>query len=141
MKQNRIFVYGTLMMGFRNFDRYLKGRVIGIRPACIRGKLYHLHVHDCPAIISGDDLIHGEVIEFEDDVKGSVLQSIDHFEKYFFGSPNVIYERTPTLVIYPEGHSELLSYYRLADLSILESEKATYIPYGDWRVFLKESSL
>lgn len=140
MKQNKIFVYGTLMMGFRNFDRYLRGKVIEIQPACIRGELYHLGLHDCPAIVDGNDLVYGEVVSFEDDDTCTVLNAIDHFEKYFFGSTDVIYKRTPVQVCYANGNKEWLSYYKLADLKVLETEKATYIPFGDWRVFLQELS-
>jgi gamma-glutamylcyclotransferase (GGCT)/AIG2-like uncharacterized protein YtfP len=37
----RLFVYGTLKQGQRNFSRYCQG-VLAIEPACVSGRLYHL---------------------------------------------------------------------------------------------------
>ncbi len=39
--QFRVFVYGTLKQGERNFARYCRG-VLSIEPASILGRLYHL---------------------------------------------------------------------------------------------------
>lgn len=139
MVETKIFVYGTLMKDFRNYNKYLKGKVTSIKPAYIYGSLYHLHIHDCPAIIDGTDKVYGQVIGFIDNSEHSVLNSIDQFEKYFFDGDEVIYERKAVDVNYLDNRIEKLSFYKLTRLSVLESENAKYIATGDWKDYLVNS--
>lgn len=135
MAKSKIFVYGTLMKDFRNYNIYLKNKATSIAKAYIYGKLYHLGNRNCPAIIDGTDKVYGQVIEFDDDEKHSILNKIDKFEKYFFDSDEIIYERTKVLVHYMNDTVEELSYYRFVDKEKLSQENAQYIPSGDWGSF------
>ena len=56
----KIFVYGTLLEGCRNYLRYLDGHVHQIMPAYVKGTLYSLKGRDYPALLPGSDFIHGE---------------------------------------------------------------------------------
>ena len=61
----RMFVYGTLMKGFVNYDHHLRGQVISITQGDTAGQLYHLP-QGYPALVEGDKAIKGEVMELVD---------------------------------------------------------------------------
>lgn len=135
----KIFVYGTLMENFRNYNKYHKGKVTSIETAYIYGKLYHLNVHNCPAIIDGRDKVYGEVITFTDDNEKTVLNAVDNFEKNFFDRDEIIYERKPADVYYLDDRRESLSFYKLINMNVLERENAEYIASGSWKKYLRAS--
>lgn len=124
------------MKDFKNYNKYFKDNVTSIKSAYIHGKLYHLYNHDCPAIIDGTDKVYGEVIEFIDDSKKTLLNEIDHFEKYFFDINEIIYERHPVDVYYSNNDKEKLSFYKLINLNVLKNE---YIESGNWKDYLLNS--
>jgi gamma-glutamylcyclotransferase (GGCT)/AIG2-like uncharacterized protein YtfP len=135
MLESKIFVYGTLMNDFKNYNIYLKNKAISVTRAYIYGELYHLQMHDCPAIIEGKDKVYGQVITFVDDDAHSVLKQIDELEKYFFNSNKIIYVRTKVDVYYLNNTIEKLSFYKFINKDLLVSEKAVYIDSGDWKEY------
>ncbi|OOM79757.1 AIG2-like family protein [Clostridium puniceum] len=139
MNKTKIFVYGTLMKDFHNYNKYLKDKVTSIETGYIYGKLYHLYEHDCPAVIDGNDKVYGEIIEFFDDIFQNTLNKLDNFEKYFFGMDYVIYEREYVDVYYSNSTSEKLSFYKLINLDILEREHTKYIDSGNWKAFFNNN--
>lgn len=137
----KIFVYGSLMTGFFNYDKYLKGKIKTIRSAKVKGKLYHLEDRGYPALLDGHDDVFGELIEIKDFHKN--LLELDRLEGYI------------------EKNSQLNEYNRLLmDVTLLENEKTVkaflysfnlenpqnkdaekiYIPSGDWRKYMKTSN-
>lgn len=141
MLETKIFVYGTLMQNFRNYNKYLKGKITSIAPAYICGKLYHLEIHDCPAIIDGTDKVYGQVLSFNDDSNQSILNSVDRFEKYFFDSSEIIYERKSVDVHYLDNSIERLSFYKLTNIDVLKNENAKYISSGNWKDYLENAKM
>ncbi|MCM0649389.1 gamma-glutamylcyclotransferase [Clostridium swellfunianum] len=140
MKQAKLFVYGTLMKGFINFNKYLSKNTIRIEKAFVYGKLFHLIDKECPALIEGTDRVFGEVITITDDDKNSILNDIDELERYFKGDRrNIVYTRQGTKVYYEDGKTEILGAYILKDRRFLSINNSIYIPEGDWRVFLKKT--
>jgi gamma-glutamylcyclotransferase (GGCT)/AIG2-like uncharacterized protein YtfP len=139
MLETKIFVYGTLMQNFRNYNKYLKGKITSIAPAYIYGKLYHLGIHDCPAIIDGTDKVYGQVLSFNDDSNQSILNSVDRFEKYFFDSGEIIYERKSVDVHYLDNSIERLSFYKLTNIDVLKNENTKYISSGNWKDYLENA--
>lgn len=140
MKQAKLFVYGTLMKGFINFNNYLSKNTIRIEKAFVYGKLFHLIDKECPALIEGTDRVFGEVITITDDDKNSILNDIDELERYFKGDRrNIVYTRQGTKVYYEDGKTEILGAYILKDRRFLSINNSIYIPEGDWRVFLKKT--
>ena len=77
-----IFVYGTLLEGCRNYDLYLKGHVHQVTPALVKGTLYSLKMRHYPALLPGDEFIHGEMMEVDDEV----IPAIDRLESYMPGN-------------------------------------------------------
>ncbi len=52
LKQYPLFVYGTLLEGFRNEQRYLKGKVSSRQKAKLRGgRIYHLSSFHYPILV------------------------------------------------------------------------------------------
>ncbi|MFV0479008.1 MAG: gamma-glutamylcyclotransferase [Anaerorhabdus sp.] len=76
----KIFVYGTLRKGMRNYNTYLLGRVSSHQEAYVRGKLYSIKGKDYPALVEGNDLILGEILDIDDDQ--NLLQELDKMEGY-----------------------------------------------------------
>lgn len=76
---NRVFVYGTLLSGMSNHNRYC-GDALTIEPAVTTGRLYHLP-YGFPAMFdTPDGQVFGEVITFPDIVKS--LERLDVLEGY-----------------------------------------------------------
>ncbi len=141
MKQVKLFVYGTLMKDFANFNKYLLNSTVDIKRAYVYGKLYHLINKQCPALIEGTDKVFGEIITILDDELNTVVNSVDYMEKYFKGDrTNIVYTREETKVFYENGEKEVLGAYILRDRSLLSKNNSIYIPDGDWRVFLNKNS-
>jgi gamma-glutamylcyclotransferase (GGCT)/AIG2-like uncharacterized protein YtfP len=140
MLESKIFVYGTLMECFKNYNIYLRKNVKSINKAYIYGELYHLGMRNCPAIVEGKDKVYGEVITFRDDDQRSVLNKIDEFEKYFFDSNEIIYVRTDVEVYYLNNTKEKLSFYKFINKDLLIDEKGIYIKSGDWKEYLQATS-
>ncbi|MEG0318844.1 MAG: gamma-glutamylcyclotransferase, partial [Niameybacter sp.] len=72
----KIFVYGSLRQDFWNYDKVLKNRVCHIEQGTIKGSMYHLPA-GYPAVISGTDDIHGEVMTMS---QHKLLKSLDFLE-------------------------------------------------------------
>ena len=86
---NRVFVYGTLMKGFWNYKWFLDDRISRIIPGKTYGLLYHLP-EGYPALLSGNEIIEGEVMEPVDE---ELLKSLDRLEGYDKWSNNNLYVR------------------------------------------------
>ncbi len=138
MKKFKIFVYGTLMEGYHNYDKYLNGHVISTKNAHIKGKMYHLPQKGCPAVIEGDEDIYGQVFEVEDDENNTVSKSVDDLEKYFNGSDEVMYERKLKTVFYENGECEDIGVYIFVNNKYLNSNKVIDIKSGNWHEFNKK---
>jgi len=79
-----LFVYGTLMRGQVNHDRYCAD-ALTIEPAVTIGRLYHLPM-GYPAMIDADDgRVFGEVMTFPD--LAAKLAILDHLEGYHPDDP------------------------------------------------------
>ena len=84
-----IFVYGTLMRGFCNYESLLKGKTDYIIPAGAEGLLFHMQ-ESYPAMITGAGTVRGEVMKLSDE---GILKSLDRLEGYVEGSRGNLYER------------------------------------------------
>lgn len=128
----KLFVYGTLMEGYRNYDKYLKGKVIDKKHAYTFGELYHLINKNCPAMITGKNIINGEVLSFYDDDKLTLLKKMDLMEEYFENSPTVMYEREKIKVYYNENSEDLVFAYIFMNKDLLQKNNSIYIKDGNW---------
>ncbi|CAM3700289.1 gamma-glutamylcyclotransferase family protein [Erysipelothrix urinaevulpis] len=134
---DQIFVYGTLMEGYRNFDKYLQGHVLKIEKATVKGKLYDMPYLDFPALLEGNDTVHGEVITVDNFSK--LQKDIDAMEGYK-GNDDDMYKRIPKTVFLESGEEIILDVYQYHAYSFDPQFKteACYIPEGSWRAFNKK---
>ncbi len=74
-----IFVYGTLMEGFRNYEKYLRGKVLSSQIGFVKGKLYHLNNKDYPGFVRDvDGRVYGEILEIPKDY--TLMDDLDLLE-------------------------------------------------------------
>jgi gamma-glutamylcyclotransferase (GGCT)/AIG2-like uncharacterized protein YtfP len=73
-----VFVYGTLKPNEANYAEYCAGRVIAQQQAIAYGELFALPM-GYPAMILGDQQVHGYLLSFPD---VSILESLDDLEGY-----------------------------------------------------------
>jgi gamma-glutamylcyclotransferase (GGCT)/AIG2-like uncharacterized protein YtfP len=130
-----MFVYGTLMEGFRNYEKYLKPYVIGKKEGYVYASLYHLEEKNCPAIIGGGDKVYGEILDVVDE-DGSVRKAVDELEFYFEGSPEKMYTRR-SFKVHSEDGVENLDVYLFINEKYLNEHKIERIPHGRWREYMK----
>lgn len=135
----KFFVYGTLLEGFINYEKYLKGKIIIREYARTKGELYHLVDCGYPAMVDGSDYVYGELIDFED--YANTVKEIDEMEHYFGkNNANNEYNRLEIEVEPLEGgkHETAYAYiYNLKNVEELRS-KDIYIKDGDWKKFCSE---
>lgn len=132
----KMFVYGTLMKGFRNYDISIKGHEVSMVPARTRGKLWHLCDGDYPAMKEGGGWVYGELVEVDDFSK--MIDIIDDIEDYFGpGDPNNEYDRILVPVeITNTGELELAyAYFYRPDNIGSEENPAIALPEGSWKAF------
>lgn len=131
----KFFVYGTLLEGFINYERYLEGKIITRAYARTKGELYHLIDFGYPAMVEGHDYVYGELIEFEDYT--NTVKAVDEMEHYYSEeNPENEYERKKIEVELLKGNRELAyAYiYNFKNVEQLRNEDV-YIKDGDWRKF------
>lgn len=75
----RVFVYGTLRKGMYNHDTYFKKHALHHRQAYVKGELYAIKDKVYPALIPGDRMIVGEIIDLDDSIS---IQEVDDMEGY-----------------------------------------------------------
>ncbi len=96
MEIQHIFVYGSLMTGFWNHDRFCRD-ALTIEPAVTTGCLYHLP-QGYPAMFDASDgQVFGEVMTFPDIKK--TLEHLDRLEGYRPGGEShyIRIEKTVTI--------------------------------------------
>ena len=132
-----VFVYGTLMKGFANYDNYLKGHVSRIMKGETIGRLYHLP-QGYPALVDGGGVIKGEVMELN---AQDVLKKLDRMEGFEEGGTDNLYERETRTVALESGERVECWVYLFCDEAYAENN-GIEIPGGDWRKFIqKEGAL
>jgi len=76
-----IFVYGTLREGLHDYERVLKGKTENIVNATIEG-FDMLNLGTSPGIITGSNIIVGEVVSVAPNMYLQTLQLLDRLEGY-----------------------------------------------------------
>lgn len=132
----RLFVYGSLMEGFFNYDKSLRGKVISSSPGKIRGLLYHQSLKGYPALVEGEGWVRGEFLELADFAE--IISICDRIEVYLGpGNPGNEYERRVSVISLDNGVETPAQVYWYAR-SDLDSPKNPVVraASGDWREFM-----
>ncbi|MGL4737693.1 MAG: gamma-glutamylcyclotransferase family protein [Cellulosilyticaceae bacterium] len=130
----KIFVYGSLMSGFWNYDKVLKNRVRKVEKASVSGELYHLPA-GYPAVVEGRQRVEGEVITISQE---KLLKSLDLLEGYMGEGEDNLYERRKKTVVLEDGTIEECWVYLYVDQKLARKE-GRLIPHGNWRHFMEKS--
>lgn len=134
MADGYIFVYGTLMSGFENHQRYLDGHVLEIKKATVEGELFHLR-YGYPALAPGKGRVEGELILVKD--LESLLPELDELEDSFGPAEDNMYERVEVEAVTESGKKIKACAYRYARLKELD-KIGIRVEGGNWREFLKK---
>ncbi|MET8174933.1 gamma-glutamylcyclotransferase family protein [Streptomyces clavifer] len=87
------FVYGTLLPGRHNHDRFLRGRTSGQRPAVLPGALLY-EGPGYPYAIEGHGTVHGALVTAAPGSYAELLGILDDLEEYLGPDhPRTLYER------------------------------------------------
>ena len=122
MEQYNLFVYGSLRPNFFNFEKYLEGKTLDIKPAVLKNMdLYHMPYKGYPAITKGTGVVVGEIITVKD--YDSTVKAIDIMEG-FLGEKN------------SNKKEKCYTYFYNADIDKNFNEKAVFISDGDWKNYM-----
>jgi len=133
VRKERVFVYGTLMKGFRNYSSFLEGKSSFCGRGSLMGTLYYLP-QGYPGLIDGDGTVHGEVHELLDPQARSEL---DWLEGYHEDGNGSLYDKTIRTVTMDDGNRMECWVYVYCDTSYAAT-KGAHVADGDWRAFRKE---
>lgn len=131
------FVYGSLMKGFWNEEKYLKGKVIQRKPGTTKGRLYHIENKGYPALVEGEDLVYGEVIwvkTFQD-----VVKELDEMESYSQSQVQKSqYMRVIQTIQMDDQQIEAYVYRYNPKAKINDGDLLQPIPQGTWRSYMSK---
>lgn len=137
----QIFVYGSLMQDFFNYNQYLDGKVLKVEKAYIKGKLYHLENKGYPGYVpEGDDTVYGEIMTIKD--YDTVLKALDQMEGYEVAHHETnMYNRKPIKVVSLEDCQDytLGVYVYNAEAECNREDTRLYIAHGSWRRYMNEN--
>ncbi|MBS4536415.1 gamma-glutamylcyclotransferase [Clostridium sp. D2Q-14] len=137
----KIFVYGSLMKGFFNYNKYIKGKVKISIAAKTKGKLYHLLERGYPAMVEGNQDIYGELIEIENFQNN--LKVLDKLENYTEKNFRVNeYNRIIKDIEVLETGEKVEAYVYQFNLENINNRKVDtiYIPSGNWREYMESKT-
>ncbi|MDX3328964.1 gamma-glutamylcyclotransferase [Streptomyces sp. ME02-6979-3A] len=88
-----LFVYGTLLPGEPNHDRFLRGRTCQERPAVLPGALLY-EGPGYPYAVEGHGTVHGALVTAAPGAYAELLGLLDDLEEFLGpGHPRNLYER------------------------------------------------
>ncbi|MBO8167927.1 MAG: gamma-glutamylcyclotransferase [Thermoanaerobacteraceae bacterium] len=136
MDKGVVFVYGTLMEGFWNYEKILKPYVLKIDKAWVRGTLYHLP-QGYPALTDGDGKVAGQLMECKQ--FGKVVALLDELEDYYGPGRDNLYERVTKEVFLSNGEKREAFAYIYSPARTKELERfGILVAGGDWRQYMKQ---
>ncbi len=133
----RIFVYGSLMKGFFNYEKYLKHRAVKVEKGKTKGVLYHLENKGYPGMVDGDDEVYGEIITYTDEDLGLVeMDKLEGFEGVY--DPESPYNRVSYEVVNLETNEiVILDAYKYNDCASCNiNDDKILIDSGSWSEYM-----
>jgi gamma-glutamylcyclotransferase (GGCT)/AIG2-like uncharacterized protein YtfP len=128
----RVFVYGTLQPGERNFNRYCSGVAVSSEPAKARGCIYELPA-GYPAMTIGEGWVQGYVLCFEDAAMLSVLDELEGYVPERLEGENEYY-RVEVETYAPDGESTGRAWAYAMSATRAERLGGVELPGGTWPV-------
>lgn len=130
-----IFVYGTLMIGERNYIDVLHNNLTHHENAKVRGTLYYYREGDYPALMEGNQWVRGQL--FYVDQLSEVLLALDKIEGFIESNhPDNMYERKIIEVVTDSGEVlQAYSYLINPNLFIKKCHEFSLIESHSWKEF------
>ena len=134
-KNMPVFVYGTLINGFGNYNHFLKGNTVDEQEATAEGfQLYDVANGGFPGIIKGEGTVKGQLMYFSDYGFENALKQLDRLEGYQKWSSHNMYVREEVTVKNQLGEPVQAWIYLWNNKVI----KQTRITSGCWREYSLE---
>ena len=136
---DRIWVYGSLLCGFFNHQKVLQGRVLRVRRARIKGRLFHQIQKGYPALVEGEQWVYGELLEVDD--LSSIIGYMDELEGYAEGGDDNEYERRLSTIYILDGGAwqavqAYVYWYVRGDLGS-PANPVLPLDSGDWKRYME----
>lgn len=134
-----IFVYGSLMEGFWNYQKALEGHVIKKEIGYVQGKLYHMPYKGYPALVPGSDDIQGELLTI--DVFEEVEKQLSEIENYYGKNDERNEYEVKSVEVYDIQGKKIIDadvYYYQVERDALFEKEAVYLEKASWRKHLEE---
>ncbi|MFF5896080.1 gamma-glutamylcyclotransferase family protein [Streptomyces argenteolus] len=132
------FVYGTLLPGERNHDRFLRGRTRAEQPAVLPGALLY-EGPGYPYAVEGHGTVHGSLVTADPSAYAELLGLLDDLEQYLGpGHPRNLYERMARPALLGQAVSgtavPVRAWVYLAAGAVARSLRTggTLVPGGNW---------
>lgn len=132
----KIFVYGSLRSDMFNYDKLLKGKVAKVDKGTVKGELFHIENKGYPAVIPGNSIIKGEIMELKNFEKS--LVELDELENYTEDNNiNCEYLRKVVDVELENGEIEKAYYYEYNPKADINSkDELILVEHGDWKKYM-----
>lgn len=134
----KMFVYGTLMKGFYNYDKALAGQEASMVPARTRGRVWHMSNRGYPAIKDGDGWVYGELVELKD--FHAVIDLLDDIEGYHgpeSAENEYVRRLCPVENLETGAMEEAYVYHYVPDDLDTPDNPVIELPQGNWRAFME----
>lgn len=135
-KTVKVFVYGSLLQGFWNHERCLKGARL-VSKGMTNGRLYHLKA-GYPAVTPGPQEVYGEVYEVDE----KTARLLDSLEGYSPNGKNNHYEKILKKIKLETGEvvDAYMYVWRLDQFKARKRYGAVqeYVKSGNWREYMNE---
>lgn len=136
MKNINVFVYGSLREGFFNYDKYLKGKVVSIKPAKVQNMIvYHMPYKGYPAIMDGKGTVFGEIMEIDPSIYHETMEAMDKMEGFISeNNPENEYDKKILEVQHLDDNSteKCYIYFYKPENDADFKNKSVLINHGDW---------
>lgn len=136
---NKLFVYGTLLPGLDNYNRFVEKYKPRVYPARTRGTMFYLPADGYPVVLDeGDGEIKGVVFESRD--MSVIVPEIDEIEKFTgIESQSYLIREAKEVELLDTGETIRAHMYLWPpSRSQWLKDNALVIPDGDWARYLKE---
>ena len=136
MNTNSVFVYGTLMKGYSNHEKYLANYVVSRSQGLMAGELYHLN-YGYPAAIDGSGVVKGEIFGLSDIEQA--FTGLDYLEDFNQPDSENLYERQIREVQDSDGNIILCYVYLWATGRIQDLiQNGVHVNHGDWKEYVRK---
>lgn len=134
-----VFVYGTLLPGFGNYQWHLEGHTTLEEKATIGGRMYDYMGHYPVVDVVESGIISGMVMYINPDVYNEVLYNLDCLEGYEPGGKSNLYNRVVVKAKTESGDEVECYTYSMGAIFRADSSTLPPIEDGDWAEFMNRA--